>query len=113
MTAFRGVQPATPFDTAPSTRVTTTVGTTVAVPGVTTTTAGALLVGGVGVNNATVPVAAPTGWTEKWESTGAQVAEQAFRAQPTAGATGTATWTLASSYTAGGWLVALRPAAGG
>jgi PKD repeat protein len=111
MTAFSGVDPANPFDTAASTRVTTSNSTTLTVPGVTTVTPGALLVGGVGPNNATVAVTEPTGWTELVEGRGAQVTELAYQVRPTAGATGDATWSLATAYTSAGWMRALRPAA--
>ncbi|TFV68758.1 PKD domain-containing protein, partial [Blastococcus sp. CT_GayMR19] len=113
MTDFHGVDTTTPFDTVARTRVNTSNSNTVAVPGVTTTTAGAMLVGGVGPNSASVAVTPPTSWTESIESRGGQTAELAYQARPTVGATGTATWRLGSSTTAAGWLRALRPAAGG
>ncbi|MEX5718236.1 PKD domain-containing protein [Geodermatophilus maliterrae] len=113
MTAFSGVDTATPFDSPASTAVQT--GYTAAgltVPGVTTTTAGALLVGGIGLDSSATAVTPPTGMTEAWESSGAQVAELAHRSLPQAGATGSATWTLGKGTSSGGWLRALRPASG-
>ena len=110
MTGFHGVDTANPFDTAAGTRVNATSATTLTVPGVTTGTAGALLVGGVGANNATLAVTEPTGWTELVDGRGAQVTELAYQARPTAGATGDVTWQLSASYTSAGWLRALRPA---
>jgi hypothetical protein len=105
---FQGVDPTTPFDTAASGA--TAFGTsTIAVPGVTTVTPGALVVGGIGVDSGSATVTQPTGWTEALESTGAQVTETAYQARPTAGATGTATWTLSKALTSTGWLRALRP----
>jgi hypothetical protein len=110
-TAFRGVDPAAPFESAASTKVNNSVRRTVAVPGV-TASAGAYLVGGVGVNSGSTAVTAPTGWTETMESSGAQVSELAYQPRPTAGDTGTASWTLSASQTAGAWLRALHPSAG-
>jgi PKD repeat protein len=110
-TAFQGVDPATPFDSVASTRVNTSVLSSVTVPSLTTTMAGAVLVGGVGVNSGTNSVTQPSGWTEAAEAGGGQVAELAHQLRPTAGATGTASWTLSPSYAAGGWMRALRPAA--
>jgi PKD repeat protein len=113
MTAFTGVDTATPFDSPAGTAVQTgytTAGLTV--PGVTTTTAGALLVGGIGLDSSATAVTPPAGMTEAWESSGAQVAELAHRTVPQAGATGSATWTLGKGTASGGWLRALRPASG-
>jgi hypothetical protein len=110
MTSYHGVNTANPFDTAASTKVNATGATTLVVPGVTTGTAGAMVVGGVGVNNGTVTLTPPSGWTESNESTGAQSAELAHQERPTAGATGNATWTLSGTYGSAGWLRALKPA---
>ncbi|WP_280658632.1 PKD domain-containing protein [Geodermatophilus sp. DF01_2] len=111
MTGFHGVDPAAPFDTAASTRVNASSSRTLTVPGVTTTTPGAMLVGGAGPNSGGVGVAPPTGWTESVESRGGQIAELAWQERPTAGATGTASWRMSYSIQAAGWLRALRPAA--
>jgi PKD repeat protein len=111
MTAFSGVDTAAPFDTVASTAVNktyTTAGLTV--PGVTTVTPGALLVGGIGLDSAATAVGAPTGWTEAFESSGAQVAGLGHRPVDTAGPTGPATWTLGKSTASAGWSRALRPA---
>ena len=110
LTAFGGVDAAATFDSPASTAVLAQAGRTETVPGVSTVTAGALLVGGVGVNNATLSVTQPAGFTELGEARGAQVTELAAQARPTAGATGPASWGLSASYTAAGWLRALRPA---
>ncbi|MCV2492041.1 hypothetical protein OF117_22090, partial [Geodermatophilus sp. YIM 151500] len=110
VTAFSGVDNGTPFDTAASTAVQTGRVASLAVPGVTTVTPGALLVGGVGPNDDAVSVTAPAGWTESVESGGAQVTELAWQARPTAGATGTASWGISPAEQVAGWLRALRPA---
>ncbi len=112
MTAFRGVNTSNPFDTAVSTATDTSYNSsTVSVPSVTTATAGAMLVGGVGLDSSATAVGESTGWTEDFEASGAQVAEMAHRSAPTAGASGTVTWSMSKSTAWVGWLRALRPAA--
>jgi hypothetical protein len=114
VTAFVGVDRVTPFDSPASTAVNrTTNRTSLAVPGVTTKTAGAMVVGGVGLNSSSATVTAPSGWTENWESTTAQVSETARAVRPTAGPTGNATWNFGTAVISAGWLRALRPAASG
>jgi len=110
MTLFHGVDTTTPFDTVATTRVNGSAATSLAVPGVTTTRAGTMLVGGVGIDSGSVAATPPGGWTEDLESTGVQVTELAHQLRTTAGATGTATWSLNRSMGAAGWLRALRPA---
>jgi PKD repeat protein len=109
VTSFHGVDTANPFDTEASTSVSSTASTSRTVPEVTTTTAGTMLVGGMGPNSGTAGVTPPAGWTESVESSGGQVAELAYQARPTAGATGAATWKLGSSLGSAAWLTALRP----
>ena len=111
--AFHGVDAAAPFDGEGSTSAVWTSRTTVPVPGVTTSTAGAMLVGGVGVNSGSVGVTEPGGWTEAAEATGVQVSELAFVSRPTVGPTGDAVWSLGRVHQAAGWMRALRPAAAG
>jgi PKD repeat protein len=111
MSAFRGVDATTPFDTAATTKVNTNTGVaTLALPSVTTVTPGALLVGGVGANSGGASVTPPSGWTESEEATVIQLSETAFQARPTAGATGTQTWTFSKGVGSAGWMRALRPA---
>jgi PKD repeat protein len=112
MTAFSGVDGTHPFDTADSTVVDTTyTAAKLTVPGVTTVTNGASLIGGVGLDNKAVTVAAPSGWTEAWQSSGAKVAELARGSGSTAGPTGDVTWTLNGPAAGAAWIVPLRPAA--
>jgi PKD repeat protein len=108
-TAFRNVSTTTPFDTAAS-RVVSGSTTALAVPGVTTVTPGALLIGGAGANSASVQIAPPTGWTEAWEADGGQDTAFTTRAMPTAGASGTASFGFSSATAGAGWIRALRPA---
>ncbi|WP_222265529.1 PKD domain-containing protein [Modestobacter marinus] len=113
MTAFSGVDPAAPFDTAARTKIDVSyASTTLTVPGTTTVTDGAMLIGGVGLDNISNPVTAPSGWAEAWESTGAQVSELAHRQTGTAGPSGDITWTLSKATAVGGWVRALKPLAG-
>ncbi|MFJ5699330.1 PKD domain-containing protein [Arthrobacter sp. NPDC093139] len=112
ITAYDGVSNTTPLDSAVATAVNATyTATSITVPSVTTSRNGARLIGGVGFDTATPGATAPTGWTERWEAANGQIAEQADRAQATAGASGTATWTFSAAKAAGAWRTALRPAA--
>jgi hypothetical protein len=108
--AYRGVNTTTPWDTTPVTAASGTAATTLAVPAVTTQTAGALLVGGVAVNSGSSGVTPPSGWTEALEATGIQVTEVAHKVQAAAGSSGGGTWTLTGAYFAAGWMGALKPA---
>jgi PKD repeat protein len=112
ITAFHGVDGTTPFDTGAATKVITSSATSIVVPAVTTSTPGAMLVGGVGVNSLTTTLTPPSGWTEAWEADGGQDADLAYRAMPVAGATGTSAWTPSVGNSGAGWVRALKPAAG-
>ncbi|MCA4135040.1 PKD domain-containing protein [Arthrobacter sp. M4] len=111
ITAYRGVDNTSPLDTGVVTAVNTTYSaTSITVGSITTVTNGALLIGGLGFDAATPGATPPSGWTERWESTGGQIAELADVVQATAGASGTATWTFSSAKAVGVWRTALRPA---
>jgi chitodextrinase len=109
--AFRGVDTSTVWDSAAQGATNTTAASSLAVPAATTVTPGAVVVGGVALNSGSVGVTAPSNWTERLEATGVQVTEVASQPRPTAGSTGTATWTYSSTATSAGWLRALKPAA--
>lgn len=81
------------------------------VPGVTTTTAGAMVVGCMGVNSGalSVTITPPSGTSEAW-SIGGKRNELADDVQPGAGPSGDRTWTFSASREWAGWLTALRPA---
>ncbi len=79
------------------------------VPGLTTTTANAMVVGCMGVNSGTATITAPTGMAEAWE-VGGKKAELDDAVLATAGATGNRTWTFGATREWAGWLVALRAA---
>ena len=109
-TAYRGVDNATPLDSAVATAVNTSyTATSIAVGSVTAASNGAMLIGGLGFDSSNPAATPPTGWTERWEATGGQIAEQADRTQATAGATGTTTWTFSTAKAVAAWRAALNP----
>jgi hypothetical protein len=111
ITAYRGVNQATPLDSAVVTAVDTSyAATSITLPSITTASNGAMLVGGIGYDSGTPGTTPPIGWTERWEATGGQIAEGADRPQATAGSTGTATWTFSTARASGAWGAALKPA---
>jgi PKD repeat protein len=111
ITAYTGVNTTTPLDSTVATAVNATFSaTSIAVGSITTASNGALLIGGLGFDSSSPAATAPTGWTERWETSGGQVAEQADRIQATAGAAGTATWTFSTAKAVGAWRTALKPA---
>ena len=83
---------------ASATQATTASGTTLTVPGVTTTVANAMLVGCAAANSSatSVSISSPSGMTEAWDIAGKRQ-ELADGTQATAGPSGNKTWTLNSS----------------
>ncbi|AOT02493.1 hypothetical protein ASPU41_03140 [Arthrobacter sp. U41] len=111
VTAYRGVNNTTPLDSAVATAANTSyTATSIAAPSITTASNNAMLIGGVGFDSSTPGAAAPSGWTERWESADGQIAEQADQPQATAGASGTATWTFNTAKAVAVWRTALKPA---
>jgi PKD repeat protein len=111
ITAYRGVNQATPLDSPVVTAVDTSyTATRITLPSSTTATNGAMLIGGIGYDSGTPGTTPPSGWTERWEAAGGQIAEGADRTQATAGAAGTATWTFSTARASGAWRAALKPA---
>ncbi len=110
ISGYRGVSTTRPIDTTVSTAVDNSVTATgINVPAVTTQTADAMLIGGMGADGANLPVTQPTGWTEGWE-TATKLAEQAYTWQATPGSSGSATWSISSGRAIAGWMTALRAA---
>ena len=69
ISAYTGVNTSTPLDSTVATAVNATFSaTSIAVPGVSTASNGALLIGGLGFDSSTPGATAPTGWTERWET---------------------------------------------
>ena len=111
ITAYRGVNQTTPLDSTVVTATDATyTATSITLPGITTATNGAMLIGGVGFDAGTPGASPPSGWTERLEAAGGQITEQADKPQTTAGASGTATWTFATAKAAAAWRTALKPA---
>lgn len=111
VTAYRGVNTTTPLDSSVVTAVNTTyTATSITAPSITTASNGALLIGGVGFDSRNPAANPPTGWTERWEAAGGQIAEQADMTKATAGASGTATWTFSTAKAVAVWRTALKPA---
>ncbi|GAA4286201.1 PKD domain-containing protein [Georgenia daeguensis] len=111
MSRYTGVDTSHPLDTTVATAVNhSTSAKSVTVPAVTTTVAGAMLVGGIGADGATPATTPPAGWTEAWESGGGKTAEHAQSLAPAAGSSGAQTWTINQGRSIAGWMTALRPA---
>ena len=106
---YSGVNTTAPLDTAAST-ATGAAATSATVPGVTTVSADALLVGCIGINSSIVgtTITSPAGMTEAWDI-GGKRHELADGPQAAAGTSGNKTWTFSASRAWAGWLVALRP----
>ncbi|WP_324643602.1 PKD domain-containing protein [Pseudarthrobacter sp. LT1] len=112
ITSYRGVNNATPLDSPVVTAADTSYSaTSITVGSITTASNGAMLIGGVACDCSAPVVTAPSGWTERWEAAAGQIAEQADKPQATAGASGTATWTLSAARAVAAWRAALKPAA--
>jgi len=73
----------------------------------------AMLIGGIGVNSGTPGISPPSGWTERWEAAGGQIAELADNTQLVAGVCGTATWTFSTAKAVAVWRTVLKPASWG
>jgi PKD repeat protein len=111
ITAYRGVDGTHPLDVAVATKIDGTgTATSITMPGITTVTNGAMLIGGLGADGATATTTPPAGWTEAFDSVGGKMSEHAYRLQATAGATGSATWTISAGRAMAVWMTALRPA---
>lgn len=112
ITGYRGVNNTTPLDAQVVTAVDASyTATSITAPSTTTATNGARVIGGVGCDCASPMVSAPpSGWTQQWQAAGGQIAELADKVQATAGATGTASWTLSAQRAVAAWQAALKPA---
>ena len=108
---YSGVSNASPLDVPASTAGNSAAVSSLAVPAVTTTRPGALLIGGAAVNssNLTVLITAPGGMTERWDL-GGKRHEYDDALQAAVGSSGSRTWTFSAARAAAAWLAALRPA---
>jgi len=112
MTAFRGVDNATPFDVT-ATTATTSTGSSVTIPAITTVTANCMIFAGFGGNASTsLTFTVPAGFTKIADTTGtgkgASCASDLFQVSP--GSTGTKVYTWSqSALEMIGMMAALRP----
>jgi hypothetical protein len=112
---YSGVDITNPMDVAIPATAGASSGATLAVGGITTVTDGAVLLSGAGQDSAGTGTATPPGSMSAVASAplAGKCATLADEADPTAGPTGTRTWSFSSSTLAhAAWLAALRPAAG-
>jgi PKD repeat protein len=111
MSRYLNVDTSHPLDTTVATAVdSSSSARSVTVPAVTTTVAGAMLVGGIGADGATSATTPPAGWAESWENGRGQTAEHAYSLVDAAGSSGAQTWTINNGRPIAGWMTALRPA---
>jgi hypothetical protein len=108
---YSGVSNASPLDVPATSAGSSAAVSSLAVPAVTTTRPGAMLIGGAAINssNTTVLIAAPAGMTERWDL-GGKRHEYDDALQAAAGNSGSKTWTFSAARAAAAWLAALRPA---
>ena len=111
ITAYRGVNNATPLDSTVATATDTSwTKSSLTVGSITTATNGAMQISTIICDCASPVFSPPSGWSQRWQSAGGQIADQADVLQATAGATGTATWTFSAIRGATAWRTALKPA---
>jgi hypothetical protein len=106
---YSGVDNSNPLDGS-ATSATGAATTSATVPGVTTASADAMLVGCIGMNssNLTVTIGGPAGMVEAWD-VGGKRTELDDGLQAVAGPSGAKTWTFSAGREWAGWLAALRP----
>jgi hypothetical protein len=106
---YSGVDNSAPLDVA-ATKAAGASALSGTVPGVTTPTPGAMLIGCMGINASptTVSISSPSGMSQVWDI-GGKRHELADGLQASAGASGAKTWAFSASREWAGWLSALRP----
>ncbi|MET3172223.1 UNVERIFIED_ORG: chitodextrinase [Arthrobacter sp. UYCu721] len=111
ISCYSGVNTTTPLDTTASVAASAVAASTGSVSGVTTTTAGAMLVGAIALNssNTTIAITGPSDMTEVYDLGGKRT-ELDDALQATAGSSGSKSWIWSSGSPRewAGWLVALR-----
>jgi PKD repeat protein len=108
---YLNVNTTSPLDSTATVASSADYVTSITVPGVTTSTPGAVVIGGQGGDTSTVTGTPPSGWTDAWQDRTGKLAEAAY--SPARAAAGTApatTWTVSAARTIGAWTVALKPA---
>jgi hypothetical protein len=106
---YTGVNTTTPLDGAVTTRVSSASASSVTVPGVVTTTAGAMVVGAEGADSGKVTGTVPSGWTADWHNNVGQLAASGHRVTTATGTQPATTWSHSGSVPMAAWTVALRP----
>jgi hypothetical protein len=108
---YTGVDPANPLDSVVSTASNSASISVLSVPGVTTGSAEAMLIGAAAINASptTVTITGPSGMNERWDL-GGKRQEYDDAVQATEGPSGAKAWSFSSPRAAAGWLAALRPA---
>ena len=88
ISAYTGVNTTTPLDSTVATAVDSSyAATSIEVGSITTASNGAALIGGLGFDSSNSAASAPSGWSERWETSGGQIAEVADRIQDPAAST--------------------------
>lgn len=105
--AFSGVDTASLWDTTAS-AVEPGFQSSVTVPSVTTVTAGSMGLMAVALNSSSATWGIPSGWTGPIQATGNQCVALAYKAMPSAGATGSGVFTFGADKDSVGWGRALK-----
>jgi hypothetical protein len=108
---YSGVDAENPLDSVVSTASNSASISVLSLPGVTTGTASAMLIGATAINASptTVTITGPAGMTERWDL-GGKRQEYDDAVQVAEGPSGARAWSFSSPRAAAGWLAALRPA---
>ena len=108
---YSGVDTGNPLDSQVSTASNSASISVLSIPGVTTGSAGAMLIGATAINASptTITITGPSGMTERWDL-GGKRKEYDDAVQASAGNSGAKAWSFSSPRAAAGWLAALRPA---
>jgi len=109
---YLNVNTSQPLDSSVTTSTSSGAVSSLNVQAITTATAGAMLVGGMGADSGKVTATPPSGWTEPWENALGQLAESGYLSTTKVGSQGATTWTLDRAMPSAAWTVALRPKAG-
>src|SRR5437899_1121009 len=105
---YSGVNNASPLDAPAANAANATALLSITVPAVTTTTPGAMLIGGAAINSssATITMTGPGGLTPRWDLAGKRQ-HYDDGIQAAAGNSGSKTWTFSMARDSAGWLAAL------
>ena len=100
---YSGVNNASPLDAPAVTAANAAAVSSITVPAVTTTTSGAMLIGGTAINssNAATTITGPAGLTQRWDLRKRQQYDDGIQAA--AGSSGSKTWTFSAPRESVGW----------